>query len=102
MWHFGQIYYKSLVANGFSESDGQFHFRFLEFVGSDYRTHGNYGRVFIWHLDAHGSFSWYRSNDSDTQRGQRQSDVVFQVFDFGDTDTCFGNNFVRRYRWSNG
>ncbi len=100
--HLGQVHHKGLVADAFAQGDWQLHFGILEFLGGDYRAHGNHCGFFVRDFDADGAFSGDRGNDPDPQGGQGKGDIVLQVLDPGNADTGFRNNFIECHGWPDG
>ena len=97
-----QVEHKHLVGDGLSKCTGQFHRCFLEFPGVQDRFHRNDRRLGIRHLDTYRTLTGDRSDDTDTEGSQRQSDIVFQVLDLRDSHARSQSNLVKRNGRSDG
>src|SRR5690606_8046426 len=96
--HLCQVYHVDFVRDVFTQGDGEFHLRVLVLFGSHYRTHGHDFGMLVGHLDADGTPTGNGRNDPDTERGQAQGDVVFQVTDPRDPHARGRDNLVQGHR----
>jgi hypothetical protein len=96
MRHFAEVEQEYFIGDGLTESDGEVKPVFLKPARGKDRLHGNNLRIFVGDFDTYRTLAWHRSDDTDTESFEAQGDVIFEVTDFGYTDTGFGNDFVER------
>ena len=93
--HLRQIHHKRFVIDGFAQSDRQSVIVFRKLVGGDDFAHGDDVGVLVRNLDADGTATRNRRDDTDTQCGEAQRDIILQILDFADANTLFRHNFIQ-------
>ena len=90
------------VRNGLTQSDGQFHLGFLEFLGIQYALHRHDVGFLVRNFNADSALARHRSNDTDAQSRQIQGDVFLQILYSRYADALSRSDFIKRYGWTNG
>ena len=92
--HSCEVFDEDIIVDGSAECHRKRHLTFAEFARVDDGKHRNRLRLAVGHFDADGAFAGDWCDDADAESGERESDVVFEAFDLGNTDTFGGNDFV--------
>src|ERR1041385_116534 len=95
VWQLHKVDHHHFVGYGFTDSDRKFFVGFLETGGRQHRTDTYHLAVLVGNFDTDSSFSWYRRDDTNTECGETQGYVVFEVFDARYLDTGIGNDLVQ-------
>ena len=90
-----QIDHINLVGDGLTQSNRKFHACFLEFLAGQDALHWHDAWLGVRYFDTDGTLTRNRSDDTDTQSGNAQGDIIFQITDLRDTDTFCRSDFVQ-------
>ena len=99
---FGKVGNNNVVANSAAQRNRQRSARLLKSARLNHRAHRHYLRLAVWHLNAHRSFAWHRSNDAYTLGGKAHCNVVFKRLDFLYSHAFFWHNLKQCDGWTNG
>ena len=97
---FGKVGNNNVVANSAAQRNRQRSARLLKSTRLNHRAHRHYLRLAVWHLNAHRSFAWHRSDDAYTLGGKAHCNVVFKRLDFLYSHAFFWHNLKQSDGWT--
>jgi len=100
--HSGQVKHKGFVGDGLPQGNGNLSCGLLELPGRDEGLHRDNLGIHVGYFDPDSSLARHRGNDTDTQGGEAQGDVVLKILDARDADPGCWNNLIERYGWADG
>ena len=95
-----QVKHKDIVANGLTNSTGQFHLAFLIYFAVDDAFHRNDALFLVWHLDTNRSFTGNWSDDTNTLSCQRKGNIIFEVANLTNARSFGRHYFIERDGWT--
>ena len=95
VWHLGQVNHERFVADGLTQHHWQIGLALLERLTANHTLARHHPWRLVRHLNTDSSLARNRSDDTNTQCSQLQSDVIFQITHLGDTDTLSQSQLIQ-------
>ena len=96
--HGGQVNNKILIVDLLSNRNREIECVILKFIRSQQTAHTHHRFPDIGHFNTNGSLTGNGRDNPYPKRGEAQRDIIFQVFDPGNTDARSRYDFIQGYR----
>src|SRR5574344_468348 len=94
VWSFRQIKHEHFIADGLTYCTRKFHLALLINTAINHALHGDNALLLVWYFNTNCSFTWYRSNDTNSFCRKGEGYIVFKITNLIDTCSFCRNDLI--------